>query len=209
MGKYSFNPANGITHMADAEEKDLLEKCPFCKYLLKGLPVKHKCPECGKVFDRRSKVLGDVPRWYSYNKLQRLGVVIAFILVIWIFSNGIIDILENSPVTTGRFIKNTVMIAFWCIYLGCVIHYCFATPGKFITISPDEIALCNRKKRTRDRFPWYSVNEARMNVRDKVIFTVNGEDISLDKLLKGNEAEYFINYVNEYKEKRDTYLIDY
>lgn len=30
-----------------------LEQCPFCGYSLEGLPVEHRCPECGRSVDLR------------------------------------------------------------------------------------------------------------------------------------------------------------
>lgn len=61
-----------------------LTKCPHCRYSLRGLPVRHTCPECGLVYDETCVLIrlrgwrkGDV--WL----VGGLGVVASTGLVFW------------------------------------------------------------------------------------------------------------------------------
>ncbi|RME36470.1 MAG: hypothetical protein D6788_11525, partial [Planctomycetota bacterium] len=60
-----IGPGDKVSRMSDAppssqpeEQADLLDTCPACAYSLVGLPVEHRCPECGMEVDRRWTIFG-------------------------------------------------------------------------------------------------------------------------------------------------------
>lgn len=40
-------------------------RCPFCDYSLQGLPVPHRCPECGGPYDERTQVWPARRGWWD------------------------------------------------------------------------------------------------------------------------------------------------
>ena len=52
-----------------------LDDCPACRYSLRGLPMRHRCPECGWEFDEHSHV------WRARPRVLR--VVLAWSFLIW------------------------------------------------------------------------------------------------------------------------------
>ena len=59
-------------------ESELLALCPKCKYQLCGLPVKHRCPECGIEINRDWKLFGAQVATQDTRKPFRLGRTLAF-----------------------------------------------------------------------------------------------------------------------------------
>jgi hypothetical protein len=47
--------------MNESREDELLDRCPRCRYRLRGLPVEHRCPEYGLPVDRRWETFGRLP----------------------------------------------------------------------------------------------------------------------------------------------------
>ncbi|MHC4672779.1 MAG: hypothetical protein ACYTBZ_09880 [Planctomycetota bacterium] len=184
--------------MADLDEQDLLLKCPFCKYSLRGLPIKHRCPECGQEFDRRWEIFGGLPRWHSLSKPRQIGTIIFLALLVGIS----IDRIYFYPVLKHEIGFGLFLMILFLVYFTRLV---FSRPPIFIAVGPGAIAVGNRKKKSLDRYSWSQVGEVQLDVKHTVLLSINGQNMKLDAW-RGNvvEAERFVDYVNEYKEKRDT-----
>ena len=64
-----------MTDAASQNSPELLATCPFCGYALEGLPVEHRCPECGNAIDRRWRVFGGVRKVSTAAKMLMLGLM--------------------------------------------------------------------------------------------------------------------------------------
>jgi len=82
-----------------------LKRCPLCRYLLDGLPTRHRCPECGFDYDKR---------WDVIHQDRRIGsILLACVLFTWVMS-FVNWVAFSSP---GRLILGLGLVL-WM--LGCV-----------------------------------------------------------------------------------------
>src|SRR5262245_51192294 len=71
------------------DEIELLQQCPICDYSLRGLPVEHRCPECGVEFNRQWEILEasniQSSRW-PLLRFFNLGLLFLFLIpyVAWL-----------------------------------------------------------------------------------------------------------------------------
>ena len=62
-----------------------LNRCPICRYSLRGLPVEHKCPECGFEYDQETSVF--YPRWKP--RFIFLVVCVVTVIALWTYVGSI------------------------------------------------------------------------------------------------------------------------
>jgi len=100
-------------HANDARGAPVFKRCVRCRYLLRGLPANHACPECGLAFDERCELfrvrnpkqvlltwgliffggaislrrLADLPRWSSMGLFDKIytGSAIVFMIILFVF----------------------------------------------------------------------------------------------------------------------------
>lgn len=121
----------------------LLNECPFCDYSLEGLPVQHKCPECGREYDRRWRVFGNRPRWHYLGRKRRgfEFVQIVYFAFVWLWIGFFM---------VGRFSGFWgVSLRLCCLFfLACasVLNgwHLLHTPRRFLIVGSDWVALANR-----------------------------------------------------------------
>ena len=195
--------------MVDSVEKYLLEKCPFCKYQLRGLPVKHRCPECGQEFDRLWKVFGNTPRWQTYGRTTRVGIIVLILIVIFVSIDTTTYLIRTgtslSTLTTYFDFKYLFMATFPIIACIFSFRYVFLMPPVFIAVGPDGITVGNRKNKTRDNYPWQDVEQAYLNVRDKLILNINDVEVMITNWRSTySEADSCVEYINSWIDDRQT-----
>ncbi len=70
-----------------------LSECPICSYSLKGLPDKHKCPECGADYDRDSEVIARIPGAWFVRGFIAFMFLVLILVVVSIFLSGYYGVL--------------------------------------------------------------------------------------------------------------------
>ena len=63
-----------------------LKACPHCSYSLKGLPIAHRCPECGFKYDSATRV------WIQDNRMRASGLLVGLITIgtlAWSFTRAV------------------------------------------------------------------------------------------------------------------------
>ncbi len=97
-------------------------KCPNCGYSLVGLPLEHRCPECGFEYDRDSVLFAE-PRvwWKALLAINAIALVVAGVLWVW----------HGSLVTEGLFLLPFVlMLGGWVWHLRAKKHYILVSPKR-------------------------------------------------------------------------------
>jgi hypothetical protein len=182
--------------MADAHpsldeiEKGLLEACPRCQYLLRGLPTGHTCPECGLAFDRRWRVFGGKTARYTY---QRIGRIVAVVLV---------SVYLLVALTSAALARQFGGVASAC---GCLlVVFWIARKMRFgigfVAVGPEGIAFYHGSGQP-ERYPWDRVGKARYDlVRRAPIIIIDQAPVSLNMRIffSGDvcETERCVRYIN-------------
>ncbi len=106
--------------------------CPDCDYLLRGLPDNHRCPECGRSFERGRLLVeqyameGGKRHWRRINKYAKWTLVIAIILqIIPMLALSIPSLMISifGPVNFFHLVKVALAVMTLAIVLLCVSLY--------------------------------------------------------------------------------------
>ena len=141
-------------------EKTLLQQCPACSYALRGLPVRHRCPECGVAFDRRWKVFGG--RTMSPNRYRRRRIitvlVVGWVLVVFGVLLSRRTLLPIVP----------VIFLFFAVQGGYAIWSVCSRPRGFVAMGPDGLFIFKGLNHT-DYFEWTEVEEMKCDWFSKTV----------------------------------------
>lgn len=167
-------------------EADLLQVCPYCDYRLTGLPVEHRCPECGNAFDRRWRVFGRRSLWNTHWRIP-MAIVLAFFTLLILYATAF-GIYEFKPDKLAGAIGN-------CVYFGglyaLLLYGIFSRPQSFIAVGPDDLMIYYRRNRC-ETMPWRDINSIQLMLASKSIgFTLNGQQkrIRLFTFFRGDPVE--------------------
>ena len=170
-----------------ADEADLLARCPRCRYRLRGLPVRHACPECGLEVDRRWQVFGGQALPSSVMRTGRPIAWIALGVLLWTAASGIVQMLVAGRVTL-------IVMAFTAGALAAaagVYYASFRRPRSFVALAPDELIVF-RDDTAPQRFAWKDVGRARYDIASRsLVFPVG------DRTVRLRGMEFFRWYVSE------------
>ncbi len=183
------------------EPAGLLPSCPYCLYALHGLPIEHRCPECGATVDRRWTVVGGLIGAQSWQSKQFRYAPL--ILVIWpaMYLAFLFNIVPaRAPpmlLTYGILLAVTGLIAFSVLW----------RPRRFLSVSPDGLRVHLDRKRV-EHFEWPRVGRARHVAGSKRV------EIQIDGLTRrfsllgyfGNmfEADRAARVINNYARPKDS-----
>jgi predicted RNA-binding Zn-ribbon protein involved in translation (DUF1610 family) len=141
--------------MADAaDESVLLQQCPFCDYTLRGLPVEHRCPECGEEIDRRSTVFGARFPWSSRTMRGRIANVTILVAGVIILLNLVSNIRTNHWILISILCAILLAMTLVVSVLNEV-----RKPAVFIAVGPIGVLLCNHRTKHRRLYEWSRVDD--------------------------------------------------
>ncbi len=162
---------------ATIEESDLLAVCPFCGYRLDGLPARRACPECGQLVDRRSREFGG-QNMMELQRQRSKGHAFLAMLMPWVMGLqillGVIFIRRLFEVGGFRELEGYMGLVF-ILSSSVQIWTWYRHPSKFFMVGPEDLAVCDRRKRTQKRYSWDRVGEAyRLNSRISFDIQIDG-----------------------------------
>jgi len=188
----------------DAEpESNLLPICPRCAYSLRGLPVEHRCPECGLAFDRRWRVFGGQLLPGPRDAGARLPIIGLAYAVFWSLVAAVL-VWFAAPRGWTSWLLLTVVAAVTALMAWLV----FTKPRKFVAVGPEGVVIYHGPTRTQ-RFPWTQLGRAEFNIaRGGVIFLAAGKPLRLDRstFFRSNysEMDRCVQTLNSYPRPRET-----
>lgn len=177
---------------------DLLERCPWCGYLLSTLPTLHACPECGTLVDRRWRVFGGRSIW------QIADAPLRFFLLVMLATPPTVLIMAARENRTMLMFAPLVVVT--AIAVG--VWLLFGKHPTFIAVGPEGVTIGDRAFRSAERIPWDQIGPARFSLASDVRLTVRGEwrRIIICQSFKLNfhpgtttEVKRCIDYINHYR----------
>jgi len=160
-----------------------LTSCPRCSYKLRGLPEKHRCPECGLGYDENSGIWRRHPRWRE--------LFWPALIYVYVFSTSL-----GAFQTTPRYITILILLcsAGWAIYI--VYNFLILIrDGRFAAVLPDELMLRLDKKDSIS-IPWGNITRVAVKPSPlgAVIFLKKEREVKdiLGVFSKRAEAEMFV-----------------
>lgn len=127
---------------AAAPDVLLLHQCPVCAYSLEGLPVEHRCPECGLRFDRRWHVFGGTLAMTPASVKVKAAVLFAAIAVLsfdlYLLTRG------------GRFALFAFQVTLPVVFMLLAFY---RRPSRWLAITPAGLRLY-RGRKLLEEFPW-------------------------------------------------------
>jgi hypothetical protein len=129
------------------DESILIQQCPRCGYILKGLPVEHPCPECGFFVNRRWQVFGG--RMIPRKSREGTRAIQIFVLVWTALPVGVTVFSINAIGGVPRNLRWVTLLLLGAI--GLVLWLIYRQPRCFITLGKDGIGVYRGRNRY-DRF---------------------------------------------------------
>lgn len=172
----------------ELSEEGLLAECPRCRYLLRGLPIEHACPECDLTFDRRWRVFGGKPMLRtSWRVLIILGIILMSISLVFILYSAVLhrQLYKTLP-------SLAVLAAIAWLYRR--------VPLGFVAVGPGGIALY-RGRGQPEVYTWDRIGKADYDLLRKPAFlTLDGISMRLRDFtfFRGDvfEAESCVRCIN-------------
>jgi len=119
----------------------MLIRCPLCTYSLRGLPDRHRCPECGYDYDQRMEVI-EQSATLAVIFLGCLAMAAVGLFILW-------------PIQLRGL--GVVFAPIGLVYMLWYVTRFFAGYHNKVVIGPDGIQLIKRR-RVRDRFSWSQIS---------------------------------------------------
>ncbi len=165
--------------MADApDEAGLLEQCPFCDYSLRGLPVEHRCPECGQEIDRGWTVFGARSPWSVRTVPSKITNITVLVFMLILTLDWIHD-MRTSPQGAS------VTLALGIIFMSAVVAIStlveLRKPASFIAVGPTGVMVYTRSSKRRQLYEWSRVEDVEFGGWGNVALKVDGRWTTIAK----------------------------
>jgi hypothetical protein len=105
-----------------------LDRCPVCNYSLNGLPLAHRCPECGFEYDEQSRA------WRPRKRPGRS--VLAWVFAVWFLMSVVPGIIQAIQTMTGLQLLYTVGAPAIVVLLGLGIGLFHFRRRPFVAAAP-------------------------------------------------------------------------
>ena len=163
----------------------LLKYCPFCSYSLEGLPVEHRCPECGGPFDRRWGVFGDFSRWHSLGIWRRLGIIVFLI----VFGILLLNELHTALGHHRMFSRAHLPWQTGGLAMGIFTWFVFTRPPHFVAVGSTGVFVCSRRSRDAEHITWNRIGGVGSLHWRGLPVTIDGKLRHIDAW-RGNTEQY-------------------
>lgn len=157
-----------------------LEFCPACSYLLRGLPIPGRCPECGFKFDADTLVAKPPPTWTPSLRRLVLATFIVIMLEGPIAAVLLVTIGQHlAPVVTNIILSTILIISL----INAIAVY---RQVRFAATGPDGMVVRNHRSDTT--IPYADIQTAALQdsppwIKRKGVVNV----ISLEAIFSNNE----------------------
>jgi hypothetical protein len=192
----------------DVDESDLLQNCPFCDYSLKGLPAEHRCPECGKPFDRRWRLFGDVPSSYKRRPWVKIWVALGIGYLCFAQCVMVIEFISrfdgaSSPPSIPTIGDFSHLLS--PIVILTVAYIFYRRYGRrFVAVGPCGIVKCRKRRGTIKHYTWAEVGRAKLHMNDVLLEIKHCSMPVLLVRMGTTEAGHCVNYINNIKRPDET-----
>lgn len=153
-----------MDHARDAEHLDeerLLQLCPWCRYELRGLPIEHRCPECGGEFDRRWQVFGGKS---ISSKSLRAARPVTFMLIgvlCWFL------LVTGAYIFSGQWEGLSCMIPM-SIAASLAVATFYFRPSHLIVLAPDGVRVFEGRRQVAS-YRWELIGRAYFHTTRRAI----------------------------------------
>ena len=183
--------------MNDLDETNLLAHCPRCPYALTGLPVEHRCPECGLQLDRRWQVYGG--RLTPRKSARRMRVLVLCAFVVPIAGVLLVLVMALRLPQIRHFLWLELPVLFG-LTLG--FFMLFSQPRRFVGAGPKGVTVYHKPGRI-EHYTWDLVGRASYNVmRKAVVFHTPEREVRISGFyfFRGNvfESDRCVQGINAY-----------
>lgn len=146
-----------------ADEADLMPACPTCGYLLRGLSVAHRCPECGLAFDRRWRLYGGRSKSRGPAAWLASGRIVLLIPFAWLVIAGLLIPFATMP-------RHLRLLSLLVVGGAAALHLYLALyrPRKFVALGPEGLVVC-RGRNHLEIYAWPQVRKARNDMLRKCL----------------------------------------
>lgn len=154
----------------DRDEDGLLGLCPRCAYALRGLPVEHRCPECGLTLDRRWEVFGGPLARRRWKKLQQ-GILL-FLLFDVAIAVGLVGYFafRIAPLFLAGLI--VMLLAPYAVILRLM------RVARFVVVGPDSVGVFDGRE--MHTHPVREIKSVQFHpIRKLVVLTTHARTYSL------------------------------
>lgn len=166
----------------DGDASRSLDSCPVCNYSLRGLPARHRCPECGFEYDEHTRV------WHPRSCWRFAGFT---------FFCCALAILNAWEAFSGEhWTKGLVCASIPIAIIAVTIHVYRKRP--FVAVGPGGVFVKTGSSVVR-QIRWETIPEVSVHKggerRFTSIRTIDGEDTVVGTVLRGMNEAYELREV--------------
>jgi len=164
--------------VAEDLEPGLLANCPRCAYALRGLPAKHRCPECGLEVDRRWQIIPTSGDHLRTSRLRKYAVAIRWFVILY---SGVFVLVSLG----GAWIRGNPLPALAIFVAVGFVVWRRMPRRRFIALGPEGIHLYDSRG-TYTHCSWKGLGYARLDLTTGYI-TITGKEGKI----RLNPRDYF------------------
>lgn len=186
-------PVAGHT-FGGVREANLLVECPFCGYALVGLPVLHRCPECGASVDRSWRLHGQAvdEAGRLWERRWRWGL------------RGILILLAPALLALILYGSDRSSELIFLAAVGCALVLAVVTSRltgfrAFVAVGREGVVVVH-SKHDREVYAWDQIGEAEQIAGAEVLIPIGRKQVRLGGsfFTRSPQVDAFVAEINQH-----------